>query len=194
MIGFPMLYWGVLCDESSLYSKSTPIKKGLFIPRWNTLWIFIRNKHFHPLSLFMSDTVAFVGISQMCLCICICSWLLGHCGAYFFLALGFIFYSVCALVHMCLGTCWHVRVHSHVSHGNLAAFLPVAWCLRRVRALYEKRGCEAHCRSQWIHLHSFHCLSLLRAHSNYQQLRSATTLRILSLGKKKTWAAGGAFL
>lgn len=25
MIGFPILYWGVLHDESSLYSKPTPI-------------------------------------------------------------------------------------------------------------------------------------------------------------------------
>lgn len=56
MIGFPILYWGVLHDESSLHSKSTPIKKGLFIPLWDMLWMFAWNKHFHPLSVLTSNT------------------------------------------------------------------------------------------------------------------------------------------
>lgn len=71
MIGFPILYWGVLHDESSLCSKSTPIKKGLFIPLWDTQWMFAWNAQFHPLSFFMSDTVVFVGISIVCVCVCV---------------------------------------------------------------------------------------------------------------------------
>lgn len=69
MIGFPILYWGALHDESSLHSKSTPIKKGLFIPLWDLLWMLARNKYFHPLSLFTGNTVAFAGISTMLQCV-----------------------------------------------------------------------------------------------------------------------------
>lgn len=54
--------------------------------------------------------------------------------------------------------------------------MPAESCLQGT--LYQK--CGVLFPSQWIHLHSFHCLSLLRAHSNYQQLRSPTTVHILS--------------
>lgn len=69
--------------------------------------------------------------------------------------------------------------HSRVTPCLLcstALFVPTASCLQGT--LYKK--CGVLFLSQWIHLHSFHCLSLLRAHSNYQQLRSATTVHILS--------------
>lgn len=105
MIGFPILYWGVLHDESSLHSKSTPIKKGLFIPLWDMLWMFAWNEHFHPLSLFTSSTVAFAGISKMCVCVFVrlrlrappCAlW-----GSYLFQGSGFTF-------------CLHARVCAHM--------------------------------------------------------------------------------
>lgn len=54
--------------------------------------------------------------------------------------------------------------------------MPAESCLQGT--LYQK--CGVLFPSQWIHLHSFQCLSLLRAHSNYQQLRSPTTVHILS--------------
>lgn len=79
-----------------------------------------------------------------------------------------------------------MHTHSRVTLCLLfstALFVPVASCLQGM--LYEK--CGVLFQSQWIHLHSFHRLSLLRAHSNYQQLRSATTVHILSpsvTGKK----------
>lgn len=129
MIGFPILYWGVLHDESSLYSKSTPIKQGLFIPLWDTPGMFAWNKHFHPLSLFTSNTVALAGISIMCVCVC--------CGVVYpcelpralwglFRACGFSIY-----LHICV-QCWHVHVHSHVIQCLLcspALFVSVAPCL-----------------------------------------------------------------
>lgn len=79
-----------------------------------------------------------------------------------------------------------MHTHSRVTPCLLcstALFLPAASCLQGT--LYKKCGVLS--LSQWIHLHSFHCMSLLRAHSNYQQLRSATTVHILSppvTGKK----------
>lgn len=136
MIGFPILYWGVLHDESSLHSKSTPIKKGLFIPLWDMLWMFAWNEQFHPLSLFTSCTVAFAGISKMCVCrvfvhlrprLPACA-LWGSC---LFQALDSHF--VCTLrERACVRVCWHVRVHSHVTQCLLcspALFVPVASCL-----------------------------------------------------------------
>lgn len=56
MIWFPILYWGVLHDESSLHFKSTPIKRGLFIPLWDMLWMFAGNKYFYTLSVSISNT------------------------------------------------------------------------------------------------------------------------------------------
>lgn len=137
MIGFPILYWGVLHDESSLHSKSTPIKKGLFIPLWDMLWMFAWNKHFHPLSLFTSDTVAFARISimcvSMCVRVCICACLVAHCGVRIcFRPADSHFICTFAQVCVCVWTCWHVRVHSHVTQCLLcspALFVPVASCL-----------------------------------------------------------------
>ena len=77
----------------------------------------------------------------------------------------------------------HSRITTCLLCSCTALFVPAASCLQGT--LYEK--CGVLFLSQWIHLHSFHCLSLLRAHSNYQQLRSATTAHILSpsvTGKK----------
>lgn len=74
------------------------------------------------------------------------------------------------------------------SHRVYCAAL-LCFCQQRnvCKARYTKK-CGVLSLSQWIHLHSFHCTSLLGAHSNYQQLRSATTVHILSpplsLGKE----------
>lgn len=90
----------------------------------------------------------------------------------------------------------HAHTHSRVTPCLLcstALFVPAESCLQGT--LYQK--CGVLFPSQWIHLHSFHCLSLLRAHSNYQQLRSPTTVHILSpsvTGGRKKRAAAGAFL
>lgn len=130
MIGFPILYWGVLHDESSLHSKSTPIKKGLFIPLWDMLWMFAWNKHFHPLSLFKSNTVAFAGISIMCVCVCL---FVSRC------TVGFVFVSgprihADSLTHACLVHAhrWHVLGITHVTQClpfRPALFVPVTSCL-----------------------------------------------------------------
>lgn len=98
MIGFPILYWGVLHDESSLHSKSTPINKDLFIPLWDMLWMFTWNTLSHSLSLFTSNTVAFAGISMVCMCECVfvylylCTRPRAPWGLYLFPACGFTFY------------------------------------------------------------------------------------------------------
>lgn len=113
MIGFPILYWEVLHDESSLHSKSTPIKRGLFIPLWDILWMFAWNTRFHPLSLFTSKTVAFARISMMRACVFVFFHLrvlpCALSGLYLFQAYRFTFYShsrawvcVCGHVGMCV--------------------------------------------------------------------------------------------
>lgn len=131
MIGFPILYWGVLHDESSLHSKSTPIKTGLFIPLWDMLWMFAWNKHFHPLSLFTSNTVAFAGISIMCACVFV-SARASSC------TVGFVFVSGLRIhilfAHRCMCVCitrvdMLARACPHVTQCLLcspALFVPAA--------------------------------------------------------------------
>ncbi|MEQ2188250.1 hypothetical protein GOODEAATRI_013121 [Goodea atripinnis] len=119
MIGFPIVYWGVLHDESSFYSKSTPIKKGLFIPLQDKPWMFAWCAHFHPLPLLTSNTVAFSGISTTCAA---CTYLYlrvpthAVCVSYLSRARGFAFF-MCTLVRVCapaVGTCVSMVVSLNV--------------------------------------------------------------------------------
>ena len=148
--------------------------------------------------LFSQATLWHLQGLVQCVCVyvfCICACILVHCRlCIFFQARKFTFY-LHTLTRVCLcpraGTSTSAVMSLSVYSVSL---LCLCQWLHVGKACYIKKwGCGALCRSQWIHLHSFHCLSLLRAHSNYQQLRSATTLRILSPSVKK-WAAGGAFL
>lgn len=198
MIRFPILYWGVLHDESSLHSKSTPIKKGLFIPLWDMLWMFIWNTHFHPLSLFTSNTVAFAGISIMCVNVFMCLYLSALpralCGLYLFQA--FVdSHFVCTLAHLCL--CRHVGM-CRPTVLSLGVALP---CLCQwsdvCKACYMKSEVvEPIARaSEFICIHSTASLSSepILITSNSGLLQHCAYSLSLSLSLKK-WAAGGAFL
>lgn len=199
MIGFPILYWGVLHDESSLHSKSTPIKKGLFIPLWDVLWMFAWNERFQPLSLFTSNALAFAGISTMRVYV-FCNWacILVHCGLrILFQACRFTFY-LHTLACLCLcsraGTC--ASAVMSLSVYSVSLFCLCQW-LHVGKACYIKSevvepGAGA---SEFICIHSTACLSSepILITSSSGLLQHCAYSLLLSPSVKK-WAAGGAFL
>lgn len=129
MIGFPIVYWGAPHDESSLHSKSTPIKWGLFIPLWDTSWILAWNEPFQP-SLFCFNKQHWHS-QGLVKCVCVAPYCGAHicCGS----ADSCFICSPCARVYC---VCWYVAVSSAVSVSQLCVycaaqllFVPVASCL-----------------------------------------------------------------
>lgn len=115
------------------------------------------NKHFHPLSLFTSNTVAFVRISMMCVrvFVCFCLRVLLHAlqGLYLFQTCG------CTRVFAC------VDMLACACHMSLSVYCVVLLCLCQrllvCKACYMKREVvePSAGASEFICIHSTACLS-----------------------------------